>query len=167
METINTVELRDEGLYPGEKVLRGVLGGSYDAYSLLLELFAKNELTHEWRYYRDGKAWLCKVQKKKRTIIRMSAWKGHMQAMMYFPEKHAAKVYELDIGEEAKNKIRGTNDVGKSKPYIFEVRNTKVLGTMKDFTRLIFRPHHAGSGYISRTCLMIGRIAKKIPTGAG
>ena len=23
----------------------------------------------QWRYYKDGKAWLCKVQKKKKTIV--------------------------------------------------------------------------------------------------
>ena len=88
METINNIELRDENIYPDEKILESILGESYEAYEKLLGLFDRNEMTHEWRYYRDGKAWLCKVQRKKRTIVWMSAWKGFMQAVVYFPEKY-------------------------------------------------------------------------------
>ncbi|MDW7740597.1 MAG: DUF3788 family protein, partial [Bacillota bacterium] len=108
METINNIELRDESIYPDENVLRSVLGGSYEAYTMLLEMFNKNEMVYEWRYYRDGKAWLCKVQKKKRTIVWMSAWKGYMQAAVYFPEKYFEKLYQLEISEEMKQKIKST-----------------------------------------------------------
>ncbi len=67
METINNIELADESVYPDEQVLRDVLGDSYESYYQLLELYDRNQMHHEWRYYKDGKAWLCKVQKKKRT----------------------------------------------------------------------------------------------------
>jgi hypothetical protein len=81
-------------------------------------------MTYDCRYYRDGKAWLCKVQKKKRTIIWMSAWKGFMQATIYFPLKDLEKVFQLDISEEVKHKIRLTNDVGKSRPCIILTQKT-------------------------------------------
>jgi len=127
METINNVELRDEHIYPDENVLRMVLDKAYDAYALLLKLFDNNEMLYEWRYYRDGKSWLCKVQKKKRTIVWMSVWKGFLQTAIYFPEKYLDKVYELDISEDVKNKIRSTKNVGKSKPCILEIRDEKIL----------------------------------------
>jgi len=79
METINTIELRDENIYPDDKVLGRILGESFESYVRLLKLFEHNGMSCEWRYYQDGKAWLCKVQKKKRTIVWMSAWKGFMQ----------------------------------------------------------------------------------------
>lgn len=130
METINTIELRDETIYPDEKVLTSIIGDSYPAYSKLLELFASYEMTPEWRYYHDGKAWLCKVQKKKRTIVWMSAWKGYMQATVFFPEKYLQQVYSLAISKEVMDKIQATTYVGKSKPCIFEIRNAEIL---KDF----------------------------------
>jgi hypothetical protein len=76
METINTLELIDESVYPDEKVLKNVLGDSYSAYYELLQVFDSKKMEGEWRYYKDGKAWLCKVQYKKKTIVWMSAWKG-------------------------------------------------------------------------------------------
>ena len=127
MDTINKIELTDESTYPDETVLKKVLGKSYDAYLGLVELFDRNDLNYEWRYYKDGKAWLCKVQKKKRTIVWMSAWKGYMQATVYFPEKYIADIYNLDISTTVKNKIKETKNVGTSKPCIFEVRSTEAL----------------------------------------
>lgn len=127
METINNIELRDEKIYPDNKVLSSVLGQSYKVYMDLLDLFDRNEMNYEWRYYRDGKAWLCKVQKKKKTIVWMSAWENYMQATIYFPERLLDKVLELDIKDATRDKIMSTKNVGKSKPCIFEIREEEIL----------------------------------------
>ncbi len=127
METINNIELRDKEIYPDESVLRSILGESYAAYVELLELFQKYELNYEWRYYQDGKAWLCKVQRKKKTIIWMSAWQGYMQATIYFPLKVLENVLALDIANDSKERITDAKNVGKSKPCIFEIRSSEVL----------------------------------------
>ncbi len=134
METINTIELTEKAVYPDEAVLKRVLGRSYSAYFTLLELFSRNGLHYEWRYYNDGKAWLCKVKMKKRTIIWMSGWKGYMQATVCIPEKHIERLYEVPVSDEIRERIRATRNVGKSKPCIFEVRNQKVL---KDLDRVM------------------------------
>jgi len=131
METINNIELADESVYPDEDVLKKVLGKSYSAYCRLLKLYDVLELEYNWRYYKDGKAWLCKVQKKKKTIVWMSAWKGYMQATVYFPEKYIDEVYKLEISSEMLDKIRQTKKTGKSLPCIFEIRNITVLDDIK------------------------------------
>lgn len=134
MESVNKRELSDKSLYPNEKVLRRVLGRSYQSFLALKELFDRNEMHYEWRYYVDGKAWLFKVQRKKRTIVWMSAFKGFMKAAIYIPERHIDKVYTLPISEETKERIRTTQNVGKSKPCIFEIRNQRIL---KDMDKVI------------------------------
>jgi hypothetical protein len=134
MQTINNIELKDENVYPDEKVLQKILDRAYESYVMLVDLYNKNGMSHEWRYYRDGKAWLCKVQMNKRTIVWMSAWKGFMQATIYFPEKHLDKVYNLAISEEVKRKIQSTKYVGKSKPCIFEIRDELILN---DFSKVM------------------------------
>ena len=134
MDTINTLELKDESTYPDDNVLRSVLDDSYDAYLKMMDLFAQYEMHHEWRYYKDGKAWLCKVQKKKKTIVWMSAWKGYMQAAIYFPVRLLDEVLELDISESSREKLLGTKNVGKSRPFIFEIRTDDVL---VDFEKVV------------------------------
>jgi hypothetical protein len=108
-------------------VLLKVLGSSFPAYLDLLRLYDANQMDSTWRYYHDGKAWLCKVQKKKKTIVWMSAWQGFMKATIYIPLKVINEVYRLDLSEERKEMIKATRDVGTSKPCTFEIRDATVL----------------------------------------
>lgn len=134
MESIDKRELSDKSVYPNETILKKILGRSYQAYMALLELYDRNDMQYEWRYYMDGKSWLLKVQKKKKTIVWMSAWKGFMKAAIYIPERLMEDVYELPLSEETRERIRTTANVGKSKPCIFEIRDQKIL---KDMDRVM------------------------------
>lgn len=131
METINNIELIDENIYPDEAVIQSVIGSTFIYYQALLNLFGKHELAYEWRYYRDGKAWLCKVQKKKKTIVWMSAWPEYMQATIYVPDRYIQDIYDLDIREEIKDIIRSKKKVGKSQPCVFEIRNHQILDDLE------------------------------------
>ena len=131
METINNIELRDEKKYPDDDLLKSILNESFLSYKKLLELFIKYDMNYEWRYYHDGKAWLCKVQKKKKTIVWMSAWKGFMQAVLYFPEKDIDILYKLDISKVIKENIHSTKNVGKSKPCIFKIDDERILNDLE------------------------------------
>ena len=127
MDTINTIELKDEEIYPDDAVLKTILGKAYSAYSALLKMYENNEMKYEWRYYKDGKSWLCKVQKKNKTILWMSVWKDFIQACIYCPERHIEDVLSMDISNEIKEKIKNTKNIGKSRPCIFEVRDIIIL----------------------------------------
>lgn len=127
MTSTDELQLRDENIFPDEEVLRTVLGPSYEAFTSLLNLIDKNDMVHEWRFYKDGKAWLCKVQRKKKTIVWMSARKGYMIATVYLPVRLLKPLLELDISELSKENIRKAKNVGKSKPCSFEIRDEEVL----------------------------------------
>jgi hypothetical protein len=134
MKSAESIELTNPDIFPSDEVLEDVLGKSFGAYEALLELFAENGMVHEWRYYRDGKAWLCKVQHKKRTIVWMSAWKGYVKATMYVPEKYIDDVYGLDLDIGTIDRIRATKNVGKSKPCTFDIRDKSALD---DFSKIM------------------------------
>lgn len=127
MDSKNTVELRNENIYPDDKVLEGILGDAISAYRDLLKLFDRNELNYGWRFYKDGKAWLCMVQKKDKTIVWMSAWKGYIQATMYIPEKYCGQIFALDIHDELIEKFREAKDMRKSMPCTFEIKTIDIL----------------------------------------
>jgi hypothetical protein len=126
-----TIEFRDRDAYPDEEALKAVLGRGYPAYLALLDILGEHEIFHEWRYYNDGKAWLCKAARKTKTIVWMSARRGFIAATIYFPAARIDGLYGLDISEEAKARFRETKNTGKSKGAAFEVRSKAVL---KDFT---------------------------------
>jgi len=132
MKENTELQLTDEGIYPDEIVLQNVLGRSYGAYLELLNIFSKSALDYEWNYYKDGKAWFCKVQlkKKKKTIAWISIWSGYVKAAIYIVERLASDLESLPISESTKELILSQKNVGKLKPCIFEIRNKKCI---KDF----------------------------------
>lgn len=127
MEQINTIELNDENIFPDDTLLSKVLDKSFHAYLSLLKMIKEHGMTYEWKYYKDGKAWLCKVQKKSKTIIWMSAWKGYIKATIYFPERYLSSILSLPITERTKESIINTKNVGKSKPCMFDIRDDSIL----------------------------------------
>lgn len=121
MENSDLIGLKDESVYPDDNVLKKILGGSFTAYKNVLNFLAVKGLAYQWRYYKDGKIWLCKVQLKMKTIIWMSAWKGYIQATVYIPQKHIDGIYTTGINEKTIEFILNTRNSGKSKPCIFRL----------------------------------------------
>jgi len=68
-------------------------------------------LVPEWRYYNDGKAWLCKAVFKKKTIFWLSVWDGFFKAGFYFVERHCPGIYELAVDDSIKQELK------KAKPF--------------------------------------------------
>jgi hypothetical protein len=134
MEKENTIQLREESIFPDDAVLADILGDSFTAYQALIKLFDENQLSHQWRYYKDGKAWLCKVQKKDKTIVWMSAWKGFVKATIYIPEKYIDQVFALEISEDRKEYFRQSKNMGKSRACTFEIKSDEVLD---DFNKVM------------------------------
>lgn len=73
---METQLLRDQHIFPSTEVLKNALKESYGVYEELIQTITNTQygLTIEWNYYKDGKAWLCKVQYKKKTIFWLSVW---------------------------------------------------------------------------------------------
>ena len=57
----------------------------------------------------------------------MSAWKDFMKATIYFPDRYNESLYDLNIKEDKKEQITTTRKVGKSIPFMFEIKDKEVL----------------------------------------
>lgn len=76
MEMEEKILLRDPDVEPTDKVIEDSLGkDAYEIYKTLIEVITgKYKLAYEWRFYKDGNAWLCKVTNKKKTVFWLSLW---------------------------------------------------------------------------------------------
>ncbi len=114
--------LRDPNLYPGEDVLQAALGGSAPAWKAFLARLDACGLTLEWRFYDDGKAWLAKGQAKKKTVFWGSVWEGSFRTTFFFPAAAAPDLDALGIAKDAQKAVTIAPPVGKSIPFLVEVR---------------------------------------------
>ncbi|WP_298649458.1 DUF3788 family protein [uncultured Proteiniphilum sp.] len=120
--------LRDPEMFPSDKVLKNALGDTvYSVLGSFFGMITSEDLTIEWRFYNDGKAWLGKVVHKKKTILWLSVWKGFFKVSFYFTEKHLEAIAALDISETIKDEFAKAKPVGRLIPMIIDVNDKEQL----------------------------------------
>ncbi|GMV43867.1 MAG: hypothetical protein AMXMBFR64_55830 [Myxococcales bacterium] len=131
--------LRDEEEYPSEDVLARYLGeakAAWDAFTARLTAdFADASL--EWHFYKDGKSWLGKVVRKKKTVCWVSIWDHAFRTTFYFTARSDAEIERLPITQELRDAYSVQTTIGKLKPVTVEVRSRKALGDV--FTLLGYK----------------------------
>lgn len=126
---METIALKEPTISPSTKVLQTVLGKAYPAYEELIDtITSKNyDMTVEWRYYNDGKAWHCKVQHKKKTVFWLAAYDQYFRTAFYFTERACAGISDLDIDEAIKNEFKNVKHIGKLIPLVIRISQKKQL----------------------------------------
>lgn len=81
--------LNNSDEYPDDEVLGRCLGEAKTTWDSFLALINEDHpsFSAEWRYYKDGKSWLYKVTKKKKTICWVSVRSGAFKVGFYFSDK--------------------------------------------------------------------------------
>ena len=118
--------LTESGIFPSKEVLKSALGDVYNIFEALETRLTQDEfaLTIDWRYYKDSKAWLCKVSRKKKTVCWLSVWDGFFKTSFFFLERHLEGIAALDIAE---NGFTIEKEWGKMIPLIFNISDKKQL----------------------------------------
>jgi hypothetical protein len=126
--------LRDPEIYPADEVVENIVPNEvFTVYKKVYEIITSEEagLTPEWNYYKDGKAWLCKVIYKKKTVFWLSVWKHFIKAGFYFTEKYHPGVMNLPISEELKQRFQEATPSGKLIPLILDMDKDEQLEDLK------------------------------------
>jgi hypothetical protein len=128
--------LSDKSVYPSEEVIFSHIGKAKALWLLLFDSIHRNhpDFAEEWRYYNDGKSWLMKVTRKKKTVFWLSIAKGSFRTTCYFGGKAAKLVEDSDLSEEMKEQYRGGKKFGVIHAITIQYKNRK---DVKEAERLI------------------------------
>jgi hypothetical protein len=143
--------LRDPGIEPTCEVIADALGAANNAYIEFIEELKSHDIGVYWRYYSDGKAWLGKALYKWTTVrgtpkeitaFWLSIWDGFFKVSLYIPEKSRAEALNLPLGDDIKDMIENSKQMGKLKffPLVFDLRSDELLDsiyTLADFRKMI------------------------------
>ena len=112
--------LQEQEIFPTSNVLKKTLRESYAAFEELSAILNEQALTFDWHFYKDSKAWLCKVSHKKKTVFWLSVWDGFFKTSFFFLERHLEGIAAL---ETAENSFTMEKEWGKMIPLIFNIRD--------------------------------------------
>jgi hypothetical protein len=133
---METMIFKDPEIFPTNKLVEDVLGDSYQAYVELIDAVTGPDLglVPEWRYYNDGKAWLCKVCYKKKTIFWLSVWDKYFKTAFYFTDRNSKDISELEIDIKIKEAFSNAPHYGKLVPLVFNMQNS---GQIEDMIKVV------------------------------
>lgn len=130
--------LKDPRISPMTEILEAELGNEvFELYASLIKMITGPgiDLNPEWNYYKDGKAWLCKVSYRKKTVFWLSAWENHLKASFYFTEKTRWGVFELPLHDEIKRDFNGAKPFGKLIPMTLRINNVGQLDDVREIIK--------------------------------
>jgi len=115
--------LIDKDVFPDNDVLKEALNNTYIIYDKLITQVSDDpyNLTQEWRYYKDGHSWLCKVVHKKKTVFWISIFDGYFKIAFYLSAKLSEGILDQPIDQDIKADFQQRDFIGKVKPLIVDV----------------------------------------------
>ena len=124
--------LREPDLVPDEDLFSEVLSKQlFDVYKEILKIISEFGLVAEWKYYHDGKSWLWKVSKKKKTIVWISLWEEFFKSSFYFTEKNHDGLLSLDIDNKIKDSFSNARPIGRLIPLTMDIEAVTELENLK------------------------------------
>jgi len=138
METDNQIMLlREAEIEPTDQVLEKALGKDlFEIYrELLKNISTEFGLEYEWRFYKDGKAWLFKATFKKKTIFWLSVWEKFIKTSFYFTEKTCLGIFNLPVSGAIKDTFDKTKPIGKLIPLILDIEEKEQLNDFQEILK--------------------------------
>ena len=125
--------LIDDAEHPDDRVLSRYLDDAKDAWDALVTFLDSSYPGYslEWRYYNDGKSWLCKVVEKSRTICWLGVYRGRFETTFYFPDRAETLIAGSSIRKTYKEQFVNARRFGKTRGLTVNVRKVADLSTTK------------------------------------
>lgn len=121
--------LTSADIAPTHEVLERELGDLFVIYDRLTARLGSHEFNvrPEWRFYRDGGAWLCKMTRGKKTVFWLSAWKAFLKVAFYFTARSGDGIPALPIDVSLKSAYENASPIGRLVPLVIELRRVEQL----------------------------------------
>ena len=130
--------LTDKSQFPTEEVIFSHIGKSKIYWESIFQHIHANhpDFSEEWRYYNDGKSWLLKVTRKKKTIFWLSIYSGLFKITYYFGDKAEPAIIESVITDKLKDNFINGKRYGKIRGITITIKNKKDIDDVKSLIKI-------------------------------
>jgi hypothetical protein len=125
--------LSDKTLFPADEVVFSHLGKAGTLWKSFFESLDADhpDFSREWKYYNDGKSWLMKVTRKKKTVFWLSVIPKTFRITFYLTDRAETAVRESPIPDELKEQFLKGNRYNKIRGLTLTFKNRKDLEVAK------------------------------------
>lgn len=116
-------ELRDPAKEPDDEFIASLVGNKIDLWKLIITHAEKSydDVSGSWNYYKDGKQWLFKFVRKKKTLFWAGIFNNTFRITFYFGDKAESTFLSSDIPAEIKEEFKTARHFGSIRPVSIEL----------------------------------------------
>ncbi len=131
-ENLN-IALSDKELFPTDEVLHSIIGDKMDLWQILMNSVKEKypDSAGEWNYYNDGKSWLFKMVRKKKTIFWGAILDDTFRITFYFADKAEPLIFSSDLSEIMKSDFKTTKRYGQIRAITVKVNEQSDIDTVQ------------------------------------
>lgn len=123
------IVLTDPTVQPTEELIFSIIGENSVYWEQLIDYLYDNhfDITEEWRFYNDGKSWLYRALRKKKTIYWIGIIKDTFRISFWIGEKAAPIIEAGSLPETIKEEYRNAKKFKIGRCISIEMRSPEDL----------------------------------------
>ena len=102
--------LTDPNVEPTDELINSIIGKNSIYWQRIVEYLSDNhrDVTEVWRFYNDGKCWLYRTLRKKKTIYWIGILKDTFRITFYLSDKADSLIEESTLSDNIKEEFQST-----------------------------------------------------------
>lgn len=125
LKLMEPIVLTDPNVQPTEELIFSIIGENSIYWEQLIEHLYENhfDITEEWRFYNDGKSWLYRALRKKKTLYWIGIIKDTFRISFWFGDKAEPLIEASLLPENIKDQFRNAKRYAHSRAVSIEMRS--------------------------------------------
>jgi hypothetical protein len=133
----NTLAFSDETIVPNDELLFSIIGDKELIWKQTMSYLNdnNNNITEVWKFYKDGKSWLLRTTKKKKTIFWIRILNDTFRIAFWFAVKLEPIILESKLPQRIKEEYLKSKIFNKSRSIHIDVRDSldfEIIKTLID-----------------------------------
>jgi hypothetical protein len=124
----------DKNIKPTDELIFSIIGDKKELWRTLMNHMNDNykDSSGEWNYYNDGKRWLFKMLRKKKTIFWIGMVENTFRVTFWFSDKAESMINESNLPDSIKDEYRSSKKYGAIRAVTVRINdNTDVDNVLK------------------------------------
>lgn len=125
--------LNDKQIEPTEALISSIIGNKQLIWKQAMNYLYDNnkDISEVWKYYKDGKSWLFRSLKKKKTIFWISVLEDTFQITFWFPVRLEPKITESDLANSIKTQYINAKTFNNTRGISINIQDSNDLVNIK------------------------------------
>jgi hypothetical protein len=125
--------LSDKQIVPTDEYIFSIIGEKSILWNAIMNYLSENhkDISGTWNYYNDGKRWLFKVVRKKKTIFWATVLEETFKITFYFGDKAEIMIVNSDIPQSVKDSFLNGKRYGKIRAISLEMNDLSDVEIVK------------------------------------